>query len=141
MKNQIDVINVSYCLIVLILPCLFVFSTTIFTSNRLVQQHINQTCTSREEAMLQAIKDIEQGRTYILLHGLLDYDEKEYLEMQIAEKKYGFKYISMGCIGSGENVGLYEQIMSRAVNERAHKSMFRTFDIYTLTLMKWKKRS
>ena len=94
MKNQIDVISVSYCFIVLLLLCIILFSATTFTTNSIVKQHIFKTCTSREEAMLQAIKDIENGKTYILLHGLLDYDEEEYLEMLKAEKHYNFKYIN-----------------------------------------------
>jgi hypothetical protein len=47
------------------------------------------------------------------------------------EKKFGFKYISLGCVGGDNFTATYDQIMRRTINEMAHTSLFRTVDKYT----------
>jgi hypothetical protein len=136
MKRDISIMIMCGYLIVLALPCIFVFSTTVFTPNSIAKQHIRSVCISQEQAISQAIKDVEKARIYIILHGMPDYDEKEYIEMKELEKKYGFKYIGWGCIGGGHNVSLYEQVMKRNINEKAQQFVFRTFDKYTLERFK-----
>jgi hypothetical protein len=102
-----------------------------FYPNAVRKAHIYNTCTSYEAAISQAVKDIESGKKYILLSGLLEMNDADALRMMEEEKKFGFKYVSLGCMGGDRFTSTYDQIMKRTINEMAHKCIFRTVDKYT----------
>jgi hypothetical protein len=132
MKKQLRLIEILGVMILLLLVTMITANIHKFYPNTVAKQHIISTCLSNETAIVQAVKDIKNGRKYIMLFGLRDTDDKEDEEMRENEQKYGFKYVGMGCMGGDEYHYVYDQIMCRAVNEKAQKMLFRTFDIYSL---------
>lgn len=109
-----------------------------FNKNNLMRVYLYNKCTSYESAIDQANKDIANGKLYIFLRGLLDYDSLRDVRLRKEEEKYNFKYISLGCVGSDNYTHVYEQIMRRKINENAQKYIFRTFDKYTIEYFKSK---
>jgi hypothetical protein len=53
-------------------------------------------------------------------------------ELEEKGKQYGFQAIGFGCLGAPKSVYVYDQVVKRAINEKAQQSVFMTFDIYTL---------
>ena len=104
----------------------------IFRWRNIVHSRILRTCTSYEGAINEAINDINKGEKYIFLTGLLEINAEKEKEMMNQEKTYHFKYISLGCMGRNRYNWVYEQIVRRAINEKAGKCVFRTSDKYTI---------
>ena len=135
MKKQLLINQVLAILILIFLISIFSLYIHCFLPNTVAKAHIYRNCTSNEAAICQAIKDIENGKKYILMTGLLDIDNEKEKEMKKEEKDFDFKYISLGCVGGNRYCAVYHQIMRRAINQKANKMIFKTFDIYTLVEM------
>jgi hypothetical protein len=128
--------GINVAVIIMLILTLFSYK---FSDYYLGKAHIFKACTSNEAAINQAIKDIESGKKYILIGGLLSINDEDEKRMSKEEKQYGFMYIGTGCVGVHPHVQVYDQVMRRCVNDLAHKYVFRTFDKYTLE--NFKKRS
>ena len=135
MKKQLLINQVLAVLILICLVSILSFHIHRFLPNVVAKTHIYTTCTSNEAAICQAIKDVENGKKYILMTGLLDIDNEKEKEMKKEEKDFDFKYVSLGCVGGNRFSAVYHQIMRRAINQKANKMVFKTFDIYTLVEM------
>ncbi len=132
MKKQISINNLLTTLTILLLICMISLRIHRFHYNEIIKAHIYKACTSNENAINQAIKDIDKGEKYVLLRGLPDTNKDEAEERIKEEKEYSFKYISLGCVSERKYSSIYDQIMRRYINEKAQKKVFRTFDIFTL---------
>ncbi len=139
MKKQLLINQVLAVLILIFLMSILSLQIHRFLPNTVVKTHIYRTCTSNEAAISQAIKDIENGKKYILMTGLLDIDNVREKEMIKEEQDFDFKYVSLGCVGGNRFSAVYHQIMQREINQKANKMVFKTFDIYTL--MEMRKRN
>ena len=138
MKKELLVINkMSVLLLILLLVYVAVYFQY-FSRNNILTAHINNTCTSQEAAIYQATKDIEMGKLYVLFSGLLDIETAK--EAEKKEKIYDCTYISLGCMGGSEYRDIYDQVMKRAINEKAQQFVFKTFDKYTLEHLKDKMK-
>jgi hypothetical protein len=129
--------NILGLFILILLLCQLTWDMPAFYPSRIAKLHLLRTCTSDEAAIQQAVKDLENGKITIIVHGLMDVDFANKIEEK--SKKYGFQAIGFGCMGGTKPMYLYDQIMKRAINEKAQKFVFRTFDTYTLSELK--KRS
>ncbi len=107
-----------------------------FRLEEIVRVRIYKAFISNENAINQAIKDINKGEKYILLRGLRGINKDEAEERIKEEKEYSFKYISLGCVSERKYSSIYDQIMRRYISEKAQKKVFWTFDIFTLKEMK-----
>jgi hypothetical protein len=132
MKKGIELINVLALSILIILVCLIGLNIELFRPNVIRKVHIINTCTSYEAAINQAVKDVDCGKKYILLIGMLDITDEEWQFMVEQENRFGFKFVFWGCVGPNRYINTYDQIMRRTINEMAHKYIFRTVDKYTL---------
>jgi hypothetical protein len=132
MNRYLLKINVLVLLIIHLLICLIALNVKVFYKDIMIRQHVYNNCTSHESAVNQAIKDINNGKKYVFLRGLLDINKDEEVKMINEQKEYDFTYISLECVGGDKFTWTYEQIMRREINEKAKKYVFRTFDKYTL---------
>lgn len=139
MNTSLLKINILGLLTILLLICLIGLNITMFYKNNVLRSHIFNTCISHESAINQAIKDINNGKKYVFLRGLLEIDKDKEVKMINEQKEYDFTYISLGCMGGDKFTWTYEQIMTREINEKAKKYVFRTFDKYTLEHFKSQK--
>lgn len=131
MKKGIELTTLASLNGLILLVCLIALDIHKFHPNTVRKAHIYNTCTSYEAAISQAVKDIESGKKYILLRGMLEMNKTEEQQMMAQEKEFGFKFVSLGCVSEHPYSDVYDQIMRRTVNEMAHKSVFRTVDKYT----------
>lgn len=138
MKKELLVINKMGVLLLVLLLVYIAIYFQYFSRNKVLKAHIVNTCTSEEAAICQATKDIKMCKWYVLLSGLLDIETAK--EAEKKEKIYGCTYISLGCMGGNEYNRIYDQIMKRAINEKAQQFVFKTFDKYTLEHLKDKMK-
>ena len=141
MKKDLLRLNTASVLILLWLICPIVLIMPIFRWHNIVHSRILRTCTSYEGAINEAIKDINKGEKYIFLTGFLEINDEEEKEMMNLQELYHFKYISLGCMGRNRYNWAYEQIVRRAINEKAGKCVFRTSDKYTIVEILKQKRA
>ena len=80
MKKQILINNLLATLMILLLICMISLRIHRFHYNQIIKAHIYKACTSNENAINQAIKDIDKGKKYILSQGLLYLNEGEIKE-------------------------------------------------------------
>jgi hypothetical protein len=131
MKKGIELTTLASLNGLILLICLIALNIHKFYPNTVIKAHIINTCTSYEAAINQAVKDIDCGKKYILLRGMLEMNKAEQQHMMEQEKEFGFKFFSFGCMGGDRYTQVYDQIMRRTINEIAHKSVFWTVDKYT----------
>ncbi len=136
MKKQISINNLLTTLTILLLICMITLEIHRFRLEEIVRVRIYKAFISNENAINQAIKDINKGEKYILLRGLRGINKDEAEERIKEEKEYSFKYISLGCVSERKYSSIYDQIMRRYISEKAQKKVFWTFDIFTLKEMK-----
>jgi hypothetical protein len=134
MKKELLVIDKMGVLLLILLLVYVAINLQYFSRNNVLKAHIINTCTSKEAAIYQATKDIEIGKRYVLVSGLLDVEMAKKFEEK--EKIYSCTYISLGCLGGTANNRIYDQIMRRAINEQAQRYVFHTFDKYTMERFK-----
>jgi hypothetical protein len=132
MKKGIELTTLASLNGLILLICLIALDINKFYPNAVIKAHIINTCTSYEAAINQAVKDIDSGKKYILLRGMLEMNKAEQQQMMEQEKEFGFKFFALGCVGGDRYIQVYDQIMRRTINEMAHKYIFRTVDKYTL---------
>jgi hypothetical protein len=137
MNKQLLIINILSLCILMLLICEIAWNIPAFYPSRAMKIHLLNTCISNETAIRQAVKDLEKGKRYILVGGLLDVDYANELEEK--GQKYGFKAIGFGCLGVPKPLHIYDQVMKRTINEKANQFIFRTFDKYTLERLKSRK--
>jgi hypothetical protein len=133
MKKGIELTTLASLNGLILLICLIALDIHRFYPNTVRKAHIYNTCTSYEAAISQAVKDIENGKKYILLRGLLGMNDVEWQHMMAQEKEFGFKFISLGCMGGDRFTSTYDQIMKRTINEMAHILCCNRFCAFAVT--------
>jgi hypothetical protein len=134
MNKQLQILNILGVFILILLVCEIAWEIPAFHPQRVLKAYLLKTCVSDETAIRQAVIDIEKDKMCIVATGLMDVDRAK--ELEVKGQKYGFKAIGFGCMGAPKPILIYDQMMKRAINEKAQQFVFWTFDKYTLDSMK-----